>query len=168
MIKKNLLRANCGKYFPRQGKHPADYRLLMFSCLEDSFIFTQGSKWPMDRSYKQTKKKKTKILFRSDLSITSLFWTHWRCSLHMDLGLQTFPIHHKQTGLGVITMHGLTGTAGSRSHLEFVLLRKCWETEGGGVSDVRLSVRPTYKFLFPFYVLLLLSIKPTICQRQVD
>lgn len=149
MIKKNLLGANCGKYFPRQGKHPADYRLLMFSCLEDSFIFTQGSKWPMDRSYKQTKKK-TKILFRSDLSITSLFWTHWRCSLHLDLGLQTFPIHHRQTGRGVIAMHGLTGTAGSRSHLEFVSLRKCWVPRGEVCLTCASQSDPPTSFCFLF------------------
>lgn len=86
----------------------------------------------------------------------------------MDLELQTFYIHHTQTRRVVIAMHGLIGTAGFRSHLEFVLLRKYWVNEGGGVSEARLSVRSTYKFLFPFYVLLLLSIKPTICQCQVD
>lgn len=30
--------------FSQTGKSPADYRLLMLSCLDDSFIFTQWSK----------------------------------------------------------------------------------------------------------------------------
>lgn len=86
----------------------------------------------------------------------------------MDLELQTLTTITDRAHRVVIAVHGLIGTAGFRSHLEFVSLRKYWESEGGGVSEVRLSVRSTYKFLFPFYVLLLLSIKPTICQCQVD
>lgn len=96
--------------FP-DGNSPADYRWLMFSCLEDSFIFSQGSTWPMDRSYKQTKKER-KILFKSDLSITSLSWTHWRHSLMWTWShRQTFSIHPRQTGRVAIAMHSLTGTA---------------------------------------------------------
>lgn len=49
----------------------------------------------------------------------------------MDLELQTFYIHHRQTGRVVVAMHGLIGTAGFRSHLEFVLLRNYWVNEGG-------------------------------------
>lgn len=85
----------------------------------------------------------------------------------MDLELQTLTTITDRPDGVVIAVHGLIGTAGFRSHLEFVSLRK-YCVARGGVSEVRLSVRSTYKFLFPFYVLLLLSIKPTICQCQVD
>lgn len=37
---KNLLGANCGKYFPRQGNSPADYKC--FHALRILFIFYTG------------------------------------------------------------------------------------------------------------------------------
>lgn len=50
-------------------------------------------------SFIQTNKKERKILFKSDLSITSLSWTHWRHSLTWTLShRQTFSIHPRQTG----------------------------------------------------------------------
>lgn len=77
-----------------------------------------------------TNKKKRKILFRSDLSITSLFWTHWRHSLHVDFELQTFSILPGQTGRVATAMHSLIGTAGFESHFWVCVvkevLNKCW------------------------------------------
>lgn len=85
-------------------------RLQMFSCLEGSFYFLHrglSNKWII-----HTDKQKKNLLFRSDLSITSLFWTHWRHSPHVDFELQTFYIHPRQTGRVAIAMHSLIGTAG--------------------------------------------------------
>lgn len=121
----------------------------------------------MERSYKQTKKRQK---YYSEVTLVLLHYSKHIEDAHfiMDLELQTFYIQDRQTGRVAIAMHSLMGAADFRSHLEFVLLRRYSVNEGRGVSEVRLSVRSTYKFLFPFYVLLLLSIKPTICQCQVD
>lgn len=159
MTKKNLLGANCGKYFPRQGKSSADYRLQMLSCLEDSFIFTQWSKWPMDRSYKQKRQKYysevTLVLlhYSKHIEDTHFMWT-WSC--------RPFTvITDRPDGLQLLC------TAWLALQVFRAISSLCWvgdkrKWRGRRAWGGPLSCRSTCKVLFPFCVSLLLNIKSTI------
>lgn len=108
----------------------------------------------MDRSYKQTKKREK---YYSEVTLVLLHYSEHIEDTHFMWTWSHRPFHPSQTDW-----------TGSNCYAQPRRLCRCLEpfrvcvVKEVCLTRVGLSHRPTYKFLFPFCVLLLLNIKPTI------
>lgn len=155
MTKKNLLGANCGKYFPRQGKESCRLQVTgVFMPWGFFYFYTRVE--ATNGSFIQTNKKKKKIRenYYSEVTLVLLHYSEHIEDTHFlwTLSHRPFPSIPDWTGSNCY--------AQPNWHCRF--LEPFWVcVVKGSMPDQRESVshRSTCKFLFPFCILLLLNIK---------